>query len=120
MVRPRSRSNISLFLFAFVAASAFVLVNVVDPYSGATASPYFQMAGDRFGGQATQGIQVDGAYTNTVARDGFTVVGFGRVKLLRTGRCHPEPGLSPGLRPRRGDEAWLGRGPVQLPRFALE
>jgi hypothetical protein len=82
MVRPRSRSNISLFLFAFVAASAFVLVSVVDPYSGATASPYFQMAGDRFGGQATQGIQVDGAYTNTVARDGFTV----------TEKAKPQPG----------------------------
>jgi hypothetical protein len=75
MVRPPSRSNLSLFLFSFVAASAFVLVNVVDPYSGATASPYFQMAGagDRFGGQETQAIQIDGAYTNTVARDGFTV-----------------------------------------------
>lgn len=73
MNRPRSRSRLSLGFFAFTAASAFVLVSVVDPYSGATASPYFQPAGDRFGGQKTQTVLVAGSYTNTVARDNFTV-----------------------------------------------
>lgn len=63
-------------LFAFTAASAFVLVSVVDPYSGATASPYFQIAPtvvDRFDGQNTQNLAVAGGFTNTVTRDGFTV-----------------------------------------------
>ncbi|TFD27570.1 lytic transglycosylase domain-containing protein [Cryobacterium cryoconiti] len=74
MKRPRSRGRGSLFVFAFTAAAAFVLVSVVDPYSGATASPYFQLAGDRFGGEAAQEIQVAGAVAaNTFTRDGFTV-----------------------------------------------
>jgi hypothetical protein len=73
MNRPRSRSRLSLGFFAFTAASAFVLVSVVDPYSGATASPYYQPAGDRFAGQETQAVLVDGSYTNVVARDNFTV-----------------------------------------------
>ena len=76
--RPRSRRRGSLFLFAFTAAFAFILVSVVDPYSGATASPYFQLAGDRFGGQDLQAqdmqaVLVAGTYTNTVARDNYTV-----------------------------------------------
>jgi hypothetical protein len=73
MRRPRSRGRVSLFLFAFTAAAAFVLVTVVDPYSGATASPYFQVAGDRFNGEETQEIQVAAAAPNTFTRDGFTV-----------------------------------------------
>ena len=72
MYRPRSRSRASLFLFAFTAASAFVLVNVVDPYSGATASPYFQVVGERFGGEASQRVFVAGGLTNTITRDSFT------------------------------------------------
>ena len=75
MKRPRSRSrgSVSRFVFAFTAAAAFVLVTVVDPYSGATASPYFQVAGDRFNGEETQEIQVAAAATNTFTRDSFTV-----------------------------------------------
>ncbi|MDH6237474.1 hypothetical protein H4V99_002219 [Cryobacterium sp. CG_9.6] len=63
----------SHFLFGFVAAFAFLLVSVVDPYSGATASPYFQVVGDRYEGAATQTLRATGTYTNTVARDGYTV-----------------------------------------------
>jgi hypothetical protein len=73
MSRPRSRSNPSLFLFSFTAAVAFAMVTVIDPYSGATASPYFQPATVRFGGEQTQRISVAGTFTNTVARDNFTV-----------------------------------------------
>lgn len=73
MNRPRSRSRLSLGFFAFTAASAFVLVSVVDPYSGATASPYFQPVGASFADQETQTVQVAGSYTNVVARDSFSV-----------------------------------------------
>ena len=73
MTVPRSRSRLALGFFAFTAATAFVLVTIVDPYSGATASPYFQPAGDRFAGQETQAVLVAGSYTNTISRDNFTV-----------------------------------------------
>ena len=50
-----------------------MLVNVVDPYSGATASPYFHVAHDRFGGQEAQALTVAAGYTNPVARDDYTI-----------------------------------------------
>ncbi len=68
--RPRSRGRAALFTFAFTAAAAFVLVNIVDPYSGAVASPYFQV-GDRFGGQPAQAVAVGGAFSTTIVHDGF-------------------------------------------------
>ncbi|MGO4691879.1 lytic transglycosylase domain-containing protein [Glaciibacter sp. 2TAF33] len=73
MHRPRSRSHTSLALFAFTAAVAFVLVTVIDPYSGATASPYYQPSGARFNGEAAQSVTIAGTYTNAVSRDNFTV-----------------------------------------------
>ncbi|GHD38730.1 lytic transglycosylase domain-containing protein [Mycetocola manganoxydans] len=71
--RPRSRSPFTLFLFAFTAAVAVVAVNVVDPYSGATASPYFQVA-ERYDGEATQTLAVAASYDNTFTRDGYSVI----------------------------------------------
>jgi hypothetical protein len=75
--RSRSRGHLTLSVFAFTAAAAFVLVTVVDPYSGATASPYFQVPGaasDRYAGQAAQSLQVASTVVNTVTIDGYTVV----------------------------------------------
>ena len=71
--RPKSRSPFTLFLFAFTAAVAVVAVNVVDPYSGATASPYFQVAA-RYDGEDTQALAVSGAYENSFTRDGYSVI----------------------------------------------
>ena len=71
--RPRSRSPFTLLVFAFTAAVAVVAVNVVDPYSGATASPYFQVA-ERYDGKATQTLAVSGATANTFTRDGYSVI----------------------------------------------
>jgi hypothetical protein len=73
MHRPRSRSRASLAVFAFTAACAFVLVTVIDPYSGATASPYYQPSGARFNGEAAQSVTIAGTYTNAVSRDSFTI-----------------------------------------------
>ena len=76
MHRPRSRSHVALSLFAFTAAAAFVLVTVVDPYSGAMASPYFQVPGaasDRYQGEAAQSLLVASTVANTVVIDGFSV-----------------------------------------------
>lgn len=69
--RPRTRGRAALFTFAFTAAAAFVLVNIVDPYSGAVASPYFQL-GDRFGGQPAQAVSVAGDYKTTIVHDSFS------------------------------------------------
>jgi hypothetical protein len=85
MHRPRSRGHVALSFFAFSAAAAFVLVTVVDPYSGATASPYFQVPGavsdqfagsttERYDGEAAQSLQVASTVSNTVTFDGYTVV----------------------------------------------
>ncbi|WP_297374431.1 lytic transglycosylase domain-containing protein [Cryobacterium sp.] len=78
MQRPKSRGHVALSFFAFSAAAAFVLVTVVDPYSGATASPYFQVAGatsDRYDGEAAQSLSVASTVvSNTVTIDGYTVV----------------------------------------------
>jgi hypothetical protein len=72
MRRSRSKSRTVLSCFAFTAAMGFVLVTVVDPYSGATASPYYQPAA-RFGGERVQALSITGTYANAVSRDNFTV-----------------------------------------------
>lgn len=71
--RTRRRVKPTHFLFGFTAAFAFVLVTVVDPYSGATASPYFQLAGSTTDDGPAQAVLVAGSYTNTITRDGYTV-----------------------------------------------
>ena len=71
--RTRRRVKPTHFLFGFTAAVAFVLVTVVDPYSGATASPYFQLAGSSTDEGPAQAVLVAGSYTNTITRDGYTV-----------------------------------------------
>jgi hypothetical protein len=71
--RTRSRVKPAHFLFGFTAACAFVLVTVVDPYSGATASPYFQIAGGTTDQGPAQAVLVAGSYTNTITRDGYEV-----------------------------------------------
>ncbi|WP_104084363.1 hypothetical protein [Cryobacterium sp. Y11] len=70
--RTRRRAKPSQVVFGFTAAFAFVLVTVVDPYSGATASPYFQLASSTDSAPA-QAVLVAGSYTNTITRDGYTV-----------------------------------------------
>jgi hypothetical protein len=77
MRRPKSRGHVALSCFAFTAAAAFVLVTVVDPYSGATASPYFQSPGSssaRYDGQAAQSLSVVSTVANDVTIAGFTIV----------------------------------------------
>ncbi len=71
--RTRPRAKPMHFLFGFTAACAFVLVTVVDPYSGATASPYFQISGSTTDEGPAQAVVVAGSYDNTIARDGYAV-----------------------------------------------
>jgi hypothetical protein len=60
-------------VFAFAASVGFLAVNVVDPYSGATASAGFAAAGDRFGGERVQAVQVGGDYVVEVAQERYIV-----------------------------------------------
>ena len=46
-------------------------MNVVDPFSGATASPDFAAQGERFGGADVQAFDVDGEYTIDVVEGGL-------------------------------------------------
>ncbi|MET0783051.1 lytic transglycosylase domain-containing protein [Orlajensenia leifsoniae] len=72
-VRRRSRSHAALFAFAFAASAAFILVNVVDPYSGATASPYFRVP-QAYDPADVQALDVAGEYEVTIQRDGYDVM----------------------------------------------
>lgn len=66
--RPRSRKNIPLTLLSGLAAVGFIAVNVVDPYSGATASPYFQIV-PRYEQTEVQTLSLAGAYDTAFTRD---------------------------------------------------
>ena len=70
--RPHVRSRANLWVFAFTAAVGFLLVNVVDPYSGATAAT-FNPTTSRFGSQPIQQLTVQGSYTTTVTREAVSV-----------------------------------------------
>jgi hypothetical protein len=72
--RPHSKSRPFFVGVAFLAAIGFFLVNIVDPYSGATASPDFKVGNaDRFNGQPIQELAVASGYSNTVSREAYTV-----------------------------------------------
>ena len=72
-VYPRASRRRPLFVAAFVITVGVLLVNVVDPYSGAVASPYYQPVTTFT--QDTQSVLLAGGYQNTVARDAVSVTG---------------------------------------------
>ncbi|GLI28677.1 hypothetical protein ARHIZOSPH14_29190 [Agromyces rhizosphaerae] len=59
--------------FAFAASVSFVLVHLVDPTIGASASGEYRASTDRFGGEATQVVEVTGDYDFTATRDEYVV-----------------------------------------------
>lgn len=71
--RPGGFKQAVTVVFAFVASVSFLLVNVVDPFSGATASPDFARDGERFGGAEVQAVDVEGEYTIDVTKEGYVV-----------------------------------------------
>lgn len=71
--KPGGVKQAATVVFAFVASVSFLLVNVVDPFSGATASPDFAFDRDRFGGEQVQDVTVDGEYTIAVGREEYVV-----------------------------------------------
>jgi hypothetical protein len=68
--RSRMHGNLALSLFGFLAAFAFILVNVTDPYAGATASPYYHVAVE----VDPQVLDASGSYEQVaIVRDNFSV-----------------------------------------------
>ncbi len=70
---PRAHRRRPLFVAAFVITVGVALVNIVDPYSGAVASPYYQPVA-RFT-QETQTVLMAGSYATTAVRDAVSVTG---------------------------------------------
>ena len=70
--RPRAARPIVVGV-AFLAAIGFFLVNIVDPYSGAAASPDFASSHSRFLGQSVQKLAVaDTASEDQVSIDTYS------------------------------------------------
>ena len=117
-------------VFAFVASVSFLLVNVVDPFSGATASPDFAAQGERFGGADVQAFDVDGEYTIDVSKEGYVVEKKPEPKVaaastlgrqrMGTARGDARSGLGAGVCRGSGRRAGLAVERVRLPRRPLE
>ncbi len=82
-------------VFAFAAAVSFVLVNLVDPFAGATASPDFAERGDRFGGAEVQAYDVEGEYTIDVSKEAYVVEKKPEPVKLAPASTSPESGWAP-------------------------
>ncbi|MFB9958478.1 aggregation-promoting factor C-terminal-like domain-containing protein [Agromyces bracchium] len=78
--RPAQRGSVAgpvkqaaTVVFAFAASVSFLLVNVVDPYSGATATSTYVPV-DRFGGETAQEVELADGYSSlAVASEGYVV-----------------------------------------------
>lgn len=74
MRRPGTRPRSLLLAFSFAVAIAFLLVNVVDPYSGAAnAATAYTVVTTEYQGRTVQTYVVAGAYQNVVSRDAVSV-----------------------------------------------
>lgn len=60
-----------LILMAIAVVVGIMLVNSIDPYSGATASPYYQPVFATAPG--SQSVALGGDYTNSATRDGVKI-----------------------------------------------
>jgi hypothetical protein len=66
--RSRSGKSLPVALLGFLAAFGVIAVNIVDPYSGATASPYFEIV-PRYERADVQTLALAGDYDTTFTRD---------------------------------------------------
>ena len=77
-----SQRSVGLFSAAFMLTIGLLLVNVVDPYSGAVASPYYIPAVSVV--KACQEVSIDGTYTTAAGRDGVSVTARSAAKASAT------------------------------------
>ena len=101
--RPGGFKQAATVVFAFLASVSFLLVNVVDPFSGATASPDFALDGERFGGAEVQAFDVDGDYTIDVTKEGYVVEKKPEVKLAPASTSASNGWAPPAITPDPGD-----------------
>ena len=79
-----------IFSAAFFVAVGVLFVNVIDPYSGATASPYYQPA--VYVNGPSQELAVGGVYANAAGRDGLTLgTAAARAALTAPSAAVPDP-----------------------------
>ncbi|MDR6970262.1 lytic transglycosylase domain-containing protein [Leifsonia shinshuensis] len=77
--RPHIRSRAAVWGFAFTAAVGFALVNVVDPFSGATTTPAYAESlqqiptTERYDGAPAQNLTAPDSAALTITRDAVTV-----------------------------------------------
>lgn len=93
--RPGGFKQAATVVFAFAASVSFLLVNVVDPFSGATASPDFAAEGARFGGADVQAFDVEGEYTIDVSKEAYVVEKKPEVKLAPASSGWAPPAVTP-------------------------
>ncbi len=77
-----SQRSVGLFSAAFMLTIGLLLVNVVDPYSGAVASPYYIPAISVV--KDGQEVSIDGTYTTAAGRDGVSVTARSAAKASAT------------------------------------
>ena len=102
-----SQRSFKLFSSAFFVTIGLLLVNVVDPYSGAVASPYYIPA--TIVAPDGQDIDVDGTYTTAAGRDGVSI--SARVAAKAASASAPAAGIpDPDTAQAIGLQAVLARG----------
>lgn len=105
LVRPRlamptlfpSQRSFGLFSAAFSMTVGVLLVNVVDPYSGAVASPYYIPAATV--AKKGQQVSIEGTYTTAAGRDGVSVTARSAAKASATAPAAgiPDPDTAQAL-----------------------
>ncbi|RXZ51327.1 lytic transglycosylase domain-containing protein [Agromyces fucosus] len=101
-------------VFAFAASVSFLLVNIVDPFSGAIASSNLASAGadDRFGGEAVQAIEVAGEYSIDVGHESYDVEKKPEVKLAPASTSQGSGWAPPAVTPDPGSAQAYAAGAV--------
>jgi hypothetical protein len=99
-------------VFAFAASVSFLLVNVVDPFSGATASSNLAGQTDRFGGERVQAIDVAGEYSIAVGQEAYDVEKKPEVKLAPASTSASSGWAPPAVTPDPGSAQAYAAGAV--------
>jgi hypothetical protein len=99
-------------VFAFAASVSFLAVNLVDPFSGATASSDLAVDRDRFAGAQVQALDVDGDYTIDVRREGYVVEKKPEPKLAPASTSQASGWAPPAVTPDPGSAQAYAAGAV--------
>ncbi|RXZ70511.1 lytic transglycosylase domain-containing protein [Agromyces albus] len=92
---------------------SFLLVNVVDPYSGATASSDFNRDGDRFGGEQPQTVEVGDDHSIEIGQETYVVAKKPEpVKLAPAGTDSASGWAPPAVTPDPGSAQAYAAGAV--------